>query len=1658
MSETNFGVIGTNHQETRSAVADILDGFPEELVNIVTSFGVAYAEYEDVAKPVLKKINLFTSGGMGGLDVTINYVQGEPVYKSIAMGVANAMATLGSSFFIGVMFTGASPFVVVAGGLALGYFAGKAATEFMSDVYDRLWGPDLIREVRADGVVEITSNYTVRKTLQTESGVTELRDFVDAEDINKWKFVSDNIADNGLIIEYVKGINRYEINMHVGLTVVGRDDLISELGNIYQQDFELKDTSSSTVYHVDMLYDASISDLVSEAQSDGAVLKAMLELKDYALSGDPSFYSGLSASDYSERFLKDRAEFLYYLIHPSASKPEATIYKDILYNEIVKVGGGAFDSENRVTFGTDNGEIIAGTAAGKDHLYGEGGDDTINGFGEDDYIEGGYGKDTINGGTGKDEIYGGFGDDTISGGDDNDTIYGDDGKDTIKGDQGEDEIYGGAGDDELYGGANKDWLMGGEANDELHGGYGEDVLSGGTGNDKLYGDEHNDELNGEEGEDELFGGTGDDHIYGGSGNDKLIGGKGQDTMSGGFGNDTFIVEGTDSAYDIFEGGEGFDTIKGSGFGGNTIRVHELMEEHSIEKIDGGAGSGNKIAGTDSSDKINLNGIDITNIESVETGDGADEIWSDGKGLTLKGEDGNDIYHVTAGDIIEDADGRVYFNGRLLTGGTRKKGETYYMSSNGQFSYLWRNGQLTVNGLTINSFVNDDLGIHLEEVCENPADCPPPPPGWCSTCAVIIPSGDPLVLDINHDGQINTVSIENSSAYFDIDNDGFAERIGWVAPEDGFLAYDKNQNGYIDGIEEVFGSLEIDGFEELNRYVDENQDHVVNADDELFSELRVWQDANQDGISQVDEIKTLDELGITELDIYHTAVEKDSNGNTITAEGEYTQGSESHLMADVELQYSDIDTKINSDHVSGQDPLEALSSEAFDIPWLRGYGEVKDLHLAYDDDPELAALIEHMKDVGVSAALKDMDTLIAKWTGLDEFKGEVNSNNQLTLQDKVWIMETFTGASSLKSAIENSYIEFGVPLELNIEAGSWNTDYINRQYEDLRRRYTAAFIAQAFFEDELSGAGYSLSKNNYFVNDEDALLNSIAGFVNTVSDKETLLAFSQIYLELREGFDIDINALKGALGDTEYTQFFTEVLDGRWGTIELERYSIHHTANSQSSLYVTGTDDDNVIRTVGFNDYLEGGAGNDILDAKGGNDILIGGAGNDKLLGSMGNDTYIFGKGAGQDSILEYQGSDTIKFIDGILPSDIVVTRNIDDLFISIDGTEDVIRIQQWFYGDVRKIENIEFDDGTIWGIEELESMVIIAEATEEDDIIAGMDNDDIIIGLAGDDLLYGAGGNDTIQGDMGNDTLYGMDGNDTLRGGEGNDYLSGGNDNDELIGGTGDDELFGSTGADTMDGGEGNDYLSGGKGNDILIGGVGNDMLIGLQGDDSYVMGVGSGQDTIDDHNGTNKLIFESGIMPDDIVVLRDADHLYMNIIGTEDSIKLKRWFTSGRSIASIEFNDGTVWSADYLESIVSIEPGTELADVIGGTSNNDIINGLGGNDKLYGNFGDDILSGGEGNDVLYGEEGSDTLTGDAGTDTLFGGSGIDTLSGGSGNDTLSGGSGNDILSGGSGNDKLYGENDNDTLAGGIGDDTLFGGSGDDILTGGGTMIHFMVE
>jgi hypothetical protein len=62
---------------------------------------------------------------------------------------------------------------------------------------------------------------------------------------------------------------------------------------------------------------------------------------------------------------------------------------------------------------------------------------------------------------------------------------------------------------------------------------------------------------------------------------------------------------------------------------------------------------------------------------------------------------------------------------------------------------------------------------------------------------------PICLDLTNNNLQYIPNTANSGVYFDIDADGFAEKTEWLAPDDGFLVRDLNNNGVIYSQAEMF---------------------------------------------------------------------------------------------------------------------------------------------------------------------------------------------------------------------------------------------------------------------------------------------------------------------------------------------------------------------------------------------------------------------------------------------------------------------------------------------------------------------------------------------------------------------------------------------------------------------------------------------------------------------------------------------------------------------------------------------------------------------------------------------------------------------------------------------------------------------------------------
>ncbi len=940
---------------------------------------------------------------------------------------------------------------------------------------------------------------------------------------------------------------------------------------------------------------------------------------------------------------------------------------------------------------------------------------------------------------------------------------------------------------------------------------------------------------------------------------------------------------------------------------------------------------------------------------------------------------------------------------------------------------------------------------------------------------------------------------------------------------------------IDSGRELFGVdtrksndlLATDGFDAL-KDLDATKDGKIDAADGVFANLRIWRDLNQDGISQANELTTLSANSITAIGVDFIAVRTDlGNGNVQTAAGTFTRSNGTTGMAgETNGAAANLDLVVNTFYRTFTNRI-TLTDQAKALPTLRGSGRVRDLNEAISLSTDLGNWVQtYIQQTTRQGQIDKLDGFIEKWADTADLKSLKAQADALS-SSGVKLHYNLAGLTSGTSACDDFVRKLGVVERfMGFTYGGETGQARFTPLDASSGNVTVSLAAEQIASISLA---YDRFKNDIY---ESLLpvtrLKSYVDILESALEADTLS-----FLGLESAFTQSI-AANSQQGIIDLVEFVSAYGYGRLGELgwsatyflvtqlnaasnlgafseELSSWTVRLAAATEHNL--TGTSRPDLLVGTNAADSLYGRDGNDVLVAKGGDDYLSGG---------MGADTYVFGKGSGQDTVYNYDNdavgtnADTILLGAGITTSGVALTRQFDDLIITLLGTDDSLRVQSYFNNDGASshvVENIRFANGTIWNVDTVKSMVWAP--TAGNDILYGYATNDTINGNDGNDTVYGYGGEDVLDGGAGADNLEGGNSNDTLKGGLDPDILYGGFGNDILQGNEHNDTLYGGYGDDSMQGNEHDDWLYGDDGNDTLDGGSGNDYLSGYRGADIYVFGVGSGRDTVynydEDAVGTNAdtILLGAGIVNTDVRLTRDGDDLLIRPNGTDDSLRLQKYFNndgaSNYVVENLKFADNAVWDVATVKSKV-LAP-TVGNDTLYGYATNDTINGGDGDDALHGWAGNDMLEGGKGNDYLYGGLGADTYVFGlgAGRDTVYNydedavGTNADTILLGAGITTngvtltrqlqdllisLTGSEdalrvqnyfNNDgasnyvvenlkfadntvwdvatvkskVLAPTMGNDTLYGYATNDTINGGDGSDTLYGYAGDDVLSGG---------
>ena len=378
------------------------------------------------------------------------------------------------------------------------------------------------------------------------------------------------------------------------------------------------------------------------------------------------------------------------------------------------------------------------------------------------------------------------------------------------------------------------------------------------------------------------------------------------------------------------------------------------------------------------------------------------------------------------------------------------------------------------------------------------------------------------------------------------------------------------------------------------------------------------------------------------------------------------------------------------------------------------------------------------------------------------------------------------------------------------------------------------------------------------------------------------------------------------------------------SLTVENYYTDDSAKIESVEFTNGTvwsaDDfiqERIIRGTSVDENLYGTNNmTDVFDSDAG--------GGDVLYGYSGNDEYGLGAGTDNDVIREYLDSSAIQRTDSGDPEDVIkieegygtynirLERSGDDLVVTLlDGngfkTNDSLTVENYYINDSAKIESIEFNDGTVWSANDIDYHSSAIRGTSNDENLYGAKNESDIFDAD-------AGGNDNLRGFSGNDVYW-------LGAGTGHDviqeyYYNLGNDGDLIK----IEEGFGTD----------NVFLEHSSGNGL-------DLIVTLLDDDGF----------------------------------KTEDSLTVKLHFADPSASYYHPYMQGSTIEGIEFNDGTVWSANNIDSM--------LLSQIRGTSSDENLHGendvvdvfnsdAGGNDNLRGRSGNDVYWLGDetDNDVIH--------------------------------------------------------------------------------------------
>ncbi|MEM7425514.1 MAG: cadherin-like domain-containing protein [Pseudomonadota bacterium] len=1079
-----------------------------------------------------------------------------------------------------------------------------------------------------------------------------------------------------------------------------------------------------------------------------------------------------------------------------------------------------------------------------------------------------------------------------------------------------------------------------------------------------------------EGETSAHGGDGVQFIYG-SGNSALFGGGGEDYL-------------LHTGFGALEGGAGDDVLiglfpdfikQGAKLDPANPDSGTAPEDLHLE-LDGGPGE---------DFIVTIGG----NQPIILGGDGNDTIFPFSPGAVVVSGAGEDVVHFAPDVLFADAsavDG-IYMGDRKLHGATGAINSESVWAITGLLRYtVNKDGELVINFAGLQMFVanyrggngvaDPTAGITVfrlgfdaflafrgERAGEFSLN-------WFAPTLDLIAKAlfgkgwnenwnDPLVLDLDGDG-LELLPPSGSRYAFDHDGDGFGEPAGWVRPDDGLLALDRNGDGIINDIGELFGSVTGDGFADLAA-LDDNLDGRIDAQDSRFAELLVWQDANGNARSELSELTSLSSHGIVSISLeasVPTSGENAQNQILLSSTFERVDGSTS-VIADVGFNIDDYNSVWLGD--------QTISARASLLPNIKGTGEFPDLHISLTLDEELAAFFEAGIETLTAQNLEDLreqaTPLLVKWAAsATEFLGKtphisvpikvrLADDGTLEVVDSAWIDDDFwahgplgahlfcdlnpcppteappkgpiiieTGLSGLTGKAEWRWLEGGVitflerhlgrdlPLEHPASTVTATQGGVAGLVEFALNRMDMVAVRLAMqgpLKPYFDGLEYSLEDNRFHATTDRMLAPMFeAIFARAPLDPDAATAYLEGWQSI---LDVVITEFDRGNDLVISYDFIMANIVAAYDTTGLPLYVL-------DAATALGVPRGSVL------------IGTDIQEGSEDPEILVFGAGDETAEGGAARDVYIVPRQFGSDTIIESEafgdarGYDLIRFAD-TRADEVEAVREGLDLVLRVASTGSELRIvnqfeilNPGFFGGAISpewgIEEISFVDGTVWDRVDIAWAVSRADPASTE--VRGTPRPDVLDGGAGDDLLTGGNEGDIYLFDIG----YG---HDVIR------------------------ELEGAQNA-----------------------------LIDTP--DFVLLGSGAGA-------------------PEDVTFLREgqSDDLIVRLASGE-TLTIEKQFHAFHTgafgllwqwrIENLIFDNGTFLDADGIMRRVLDDARSEGDDVIYGFHRDDLLDGGGGNDELRGGDGSDTyhFDAGDGADIIRDSQFNVLTSSD---DTLRFGSGI---------------------------------------------------------------------